>query len=82
VGRTGSFTLIDCILDYLEESKEADPQFNPFNVLRDIRRYRPSSVQTPVRGKGSKKSCVGEGELVFVWKHACVVFGVVVVVVD
>jgi len=38
-----------------------------------MRRYRPASVHTPVRGKGSEKSCVGEGELVFVWKHACVV---------
>lgn len=48
IGRTGSFIVIDAVIDYLTTTTDIDPDINIFNVLRRLRRHRPGSIQTPV----------------------------------
>lgn len=46
IGRTGSFALIDTILEYLEKADKKNPKINVFNTLKHIRSMRPGAVQT------------------------------------
>ena len=48
IGRSGVFTLIDSILDDISRPDNPDPQINIFEALKEIRKQRPGSIQTPV----------------------------------
>lgn len=46
LGRTGSFALIDTVLDNLSGDHSPDPPVHVFDALKEIRTYRPGSIQT------------------------------------
>lgn len=46
LGRTGSYALIDTVLDNLSADHTPDPLVHVFDALKEIRTFRPGSIQT------------------------------------